>query len=119
MSDPSRGGSASVRDIADQLRQARDNVSSFTGGGATNANPDVQAQLDQERARRETAERSAQISERALSVFSGAGDIGQARIIVNTLHPGDSRTLAAIAEASNAGNDQQPSVTSPRTFLGL
>ncbi len=121
MSDPSRGGSASVRDIADQLRQARDNVSSFTGGGATNANPDVQAQLDQERARRETAERSAQISERALSVFSGAGDIGQARIVQNvyTLLPGDSRTLAAVADASNAGNDQQPSVTSPRTFLGL
>ncbi len=51
-SDPARGGVSAVRDIADQLAQARSNVASFAGGGG-NANVDLQAQLDQERVRRE------------------------------------------------------------------
>jgi TP901 family phage tail tape measure protein len=118
--DPARGGSASVRDIADQLKQARDNVASFsTAGTATNDNADLQAQLEQQRTRADTAERSQQISDRALSVFQGAGDIGSARIVINTLHPGDSRTLAAIADASVAGMSQQGSISSPRTYLGI
>lgn len=119
-SDPSRGGANAVRDIADQLAQARSNVASFTSGGASaNDNADLQAQLDQSREQTRIAQRTSEIDSRALSVFQGAGDIGQARIVINTLHPGDPQTLAAIADASVAGISQQASVTSPRTFLGI
>jgi hypothetical protein len=116
--DPARGGAAAVRDIAQQLAQARDNVASFTGGGV-NANADLQAQLDQAKEQARVAIREGEINRLGLATFQGAGDIGQAQIVIQTLHPGDPRTLAAIAEASNAGNSQQAAVTSPRTFLGI
>lgn len=118
--DPSRGGSSSIRDIADQVKQARDNVASFAGGSAGNDNADLQAQLEQQRTRADVATRSAQVSDRALGVFQGAGDIGMGpSITINTLHPGDPRTLAAIAGAAVGGMSQQAFVTSPRTNLGL
>lgn len=122
-SDPARGGAGAVRDIADRLKQARDNVASFTGGGAGNESADLQAQIEQQRRRADVAERSSEINAKALTVFQGAGDIGQARIVVNqnvnTLHPGDPQTLAAIADAAVGGISQQASRTSPRTDLGL
>jgi hypothetical protein len=41
------------------------------------------------------------------------------QIIVQTLHPGDSRTLDAIARAANAGNSQAGYVTAPRAGVGV
>ena len=122
--DPSRGGSSVIGDLADQVKQARDNVASFAGSGAgsstQNDSADLQAQINRERTLRETAENSARIANLGLSVFQGAGDIGSGtHITVNTLHPGDARTLAAIGDAATAGMSQQASRTSPRTFLGL
>ncbi|HET6502100.1 MAG TPA: phage tail tape measure protein [Amycolatopsis sp.] len=125
LSDPSRGGAAVIGDLADQVKQARDNVASFTsgGGGAANDNQDLQAQIEQQRTRADTAERNAQISSLALSVFQGAGDIGMGRpqLTQNNymLHPSDPQVLATIAGASVAGMSQQPFVTSSRTNLGL
>lgn len=126
LSDQSRGGASVIADLADQVKQARDNVASFAAGGtgSTNSDPDLQAQLDQQRTRAETAERDAQISARALSVFQASGDLGFGpRVVVNQtnqmLHPADPQVLSTIAGSAVAGMSQQAFVTSPRTNLGL
>lgn len=123
MTDPSRGGASVIGDLADQVKQARDNVASFAaagGAGTQNQSADLQAQIDQANRRADFAESAARVNAQALSVFQGAGDIGSgASITINTLHPGDPRTLAAIAGAAVGGMSQQPSVTSSRTTLGI
>ncbi len=121
-SDPSRGGSSSVRDIATALKQARDNVASFVSGGAsaTNENADLQAQIEQAKRRAEIAETTARVAQQSLSVFQGAGDIGYGMVQNNyMLHPADPAVLRAIGDAATAGIGQQPSVTSPRQATGL
>ncbi len=123
--DPSRGGAAAVRDLADQVKQARDNVASFTAGaGSSNENADVAAQLAQRDEQLRTAQREAEINARALSTFQGAGDIGSSgwRPItqnIYTLHPGDPATQRAIGDAAVSGMSYQASRPSPRTDLGL
>lgn len=126
VTDPSRGGPDVIASLAGQVKQARDDVASFTGsGGSTpNSNPDLQAQLDQANTRADIAERNAQISAQALTVFQGAGDLGIGpRVVVNQtnqmLHPADPQVLAALAGASVAGMSQQPAITTPRTILGI
>jgi hypothetical protein len=126
-----RGGFDVITDIAGQLKTARDNVTSLTsgGGGLTNDNPDLQAQLDQERARRVAAEDDARINRQALEVFGGGGDIGTGgrnamqaaggtTINVSTLHPGDPATLRAIGDAAAGGFGLQSSRPSPRVRVG-
>jgi TP901 family phage tail tape measure protein len=120
--DPSRGGAAAIRDVADRVAQARSNVASFAGGAATsNENADVQAQLEQAREVARVAQRESDINRLGLATFKGAGDIGMGgpRIIINTLHPGDPATLRAIGDAAVGGMSLQGSVSSPRTNLGL
>lgn len=123
LADPdNRGGSAAVSSVADALKQARDNVASFSSSGSQNADADLQAQLDQQRTRADAAERNAQINAQALSVFQGAGDIGQGPTMVQniyTMHPGDPRTNAIVADSAASGFSQQAARTTPRTNLGL
>ncbi len=123
ISDPSRGGASAVRDLADQVKQARDNVASFTAGGSGNDNADVSAQLAQRDEQLRVARRESEVNARALSTFQGAGDIGSAgwrpSITINTLHPGDPATVRAIGDAAVSGMSYQASRPSPRTDLGL
>lgn len=121
ISDPNRGGPAAIRDLADQVKQARDNVASFAGGGTSNDNADVQAQLEQEREAHRVTRRESEINRLGLATFQGAGDIGMGgpRIVIQTLHPGDPATLRAIGDAATAGIGLQPAVGSSRTSLGL
>ena len=123
MNDPSRGGPSAIADLAGQLKTARENLAAFTGGSAANDNADLQAQIDQQRQRADIAERNVQINAQALSVFQGAGDIGMGgpRIVqnINTLHPGDPRTLDAVASAAVGGMRQQAYVPKTRTSLGF
>jgi TP901 family phage tail tape measure protein len=116
-----RGGAASVADIADQLKQAQDNVASFTSAASANSDQNLQAQLDQANTALAVSEREAQINAQALTVFKGwnAQQQPAPNITIQTLHPGDPATLSAIAEASVAGMSLQAYQPSPRTVLGL
>lgn len=84
---------------------------------------DLQAQLAQANDRGAIATRAKILSDTTLSALGARGDIGGgfgtvrdagAGITINTLHPGDSRTLAAVAAAAAAGFGQQASVGSKR-----
>lgn len=84
-----------------------------SGGGSTGPSPDQQAILDQANKRASIAERANQLSSQFIQAAFGSGDIGSgnygnafgaaAGITINTLHPGDPRTLQAIAQAAAAG----------------
>lgn len=126
-----------------RLRRARisaptnaESQAGATGGGGTD--PDLQAQLDQANVRATVAQRTAGLSEAFIRTAFGSGDIGRGgsyawtaaggsgaafgpgmSITINTLHPGDSQTLAAIADAATAGMGQQGFVTSPRAVSGV
>ncbi len=122
-SSPARGGDSVIRDIADQVKQARDNVASFTGGTAAGLNEsgDLQAQIAQRDEQLRVARRESEINARALATFQGAGDIGMGgRVVQNiyTLHPGDPATLRAVGDAATAGQSLQPYVTSTRSTVG-
>ena len=121
-----RGGDSVIGDLADQVKQARDNVASFAGGGsAGNDNADLAAQLAQRDEQLRVAKRESEINARSLSVFQGTGDLGSAAwrpgITQNiyTLHPGDPATQRAISDAAVSGMDQQASRQSPRSDPGL
>jgi TP901 family phage tail tape measure protein len=122
IADPSRGGASVIGDLADQVKQARDNVASLTAGsGSTqNDNADLQAQINRANQRADTAENDARIANLGLKVFQGAGDIGSGFTQNNyMLHPSDPSVLATIGSASVAGMSQQAARQSPRTNLGL
>lgn len=128
--DPAhRGGDGAIADIAGQLKQAKDNLRSLTAGGGTNSDQDLQAQIDQANARTADAESRARIAEQFAAVAGGPGDIGaggpSARMaaaaptfIIQTLHPGDSGTLRAIADTSVAGFGLQGVRRAPRGSVG-
>lgn len=119
IADPSRGGAAAIRDVADQVKQARDNVASFAGGGASgNENADVAAQLAQRDEQLRVSRRDEQIASRALGVFQGFNGSGLTQNIY-TLHPGDPATLRAVGDAAAGGFNLQPFVSSPRQTTGL
>ena len=99
---------------------------------------DAQAMIDQANVRATVAQRAANLSEAFIRTAFGSGDIGSGgqwawtsaggsgaafgpgmSITINTLHPGDSQTLAAIANAATAGMGQQGFVTSPRAASGV
>ncbi len=131
-SDPAhRGGDDAIAEIAGQLKQAKDNLKSLTTGGTSNSNPDLQAQLDQANARAADAESRARISDQALTVFGGSGDIGAGgpnayaaaggvvvHQTINTLMPGDSATYRAVGEASVVGYGMQGVRRTPRGSIG-
>lgn len=120
-----------VADLAEQVARARDNLGSLTGGSGSNDNADVQAQIEQANQRTSDALEAARINRQALEVFGGAGDIGTGgfrnamaaaaaapNITINTLHPGDPRTLRAIGAAATAGQGLDGGRPSPRVTVG-
>lgn len=104
------------------VKTARENIKAFSSSSATNENADLQAQIDQQRARADLAEQNARLNAQALATFSGPNDIGTGwggvNLTVNTLHPGDPRTLTAIGQAAAAGFGFQGGISSPRTAVG-
>lgn len=114
--DIAKGAPAKViADVAGQLKAARDNLDSLNQTATEDAN--LQAQLEQQRSRADIAEANYRAQTDALRAFGSSGDIGTgqyanafgagANITINTLHPGDPQTLAAIASASSRSFDQQ------------
>ena len=111
-----------ITELAELVQSARENVRSFSSSGASNENADLQAQIDQQRARADLAEQNARLNAQALATFSDPNDIGTGwggvNLTVNTLHPGDPRTLTAIGQAAAAGFGFQGGISSPRTAVG-
>lgn len=132
-SDPARGGSPSIRAIADLVKTARDNVESLTTGNGKNDNADLQAQLDQERTARRISDENARIANQAVAVFGSSGDIGSGgvnargaaagapQMVQNNymLHPSDPSVLSAIGSAATAGISLQGLRRSPREKVGV
>jgi TP901 family phage tail tape measure protein len=130
LAEPSvRGGDESVTAIAESLKNARSNLTSLTGGGGTNENADVQAQIEQQKARAEAAEATVRVQEGVISAFGGPGDIGAgganargaaAGVTQNiyTLHPADPATLTAIGAAATAGISYQGGRQATRINVG-
>jgi TP901 family phage tail tape measure protein len=125
-----RGGDEAIIQIAGALKTAQGNLASFSGGG-TNENADLQAQIDQQKARAEAAEATVRVQEGALEVLGGPGDIGAggrtaagaaAGITINQtnnmLHPGDPNVLRAIGKAAIAGVEFQGVRLASRLQLG-
>lgn len=118
-SDPARAGG--VKDLADAVLQARQNVKALTTGSGSVDNADLQAQLDQRTRERDEARGTLQTERASFGVLNNAGDLGYGPTVVNninTLHPGDSRTLDALAGATAAGFSQQPYRPSQRETVG-
>ncbi len=118
----SRGvGAAGVRDLADSLKTARDNVASLTTGTAVNDDADVQAQVDQQRTRAERAEAEVRLAGQIQRTFSGPGDIGSGSAVtlnINTLHPGSPAVASALAAAAAAGFGYQNPRAATRERVG-
>jgi TP901 family phage tail tape measure protein len=121
--------SSLIKEAADDVLSARNDLKSLTDiVGPNGTSPDLQAQLDQANRRADVATETARIATGALDVFSGAGDLGfgpgfasgrGVHIEVNTLHPGDPRTLDAIGRAATAGQSLRTTRQSPRVRVGL
>lgn len=116
-----------ITDLASQLKSAQDNVKSITDSVNT-PSADQQAIIDRQQGIIELATKNAQANATALAVFSGSGDIGmgggnawqavQPNITINTLHPGDPGTLAAIASAATSGMALQNGINSSKLTVG-
>jgi hypothetical protein len=136
------GSPAYRSSVTDELTQDFGVLASITQGStgaggsvAASAAPtaDEQAIIAQLQSQLAIQTRASGLSDAALRVFGGSGDIGSGgyanawgaaqgpgqTINVYTLHPGDPQTLGAIADASNAGNGLQPSISSSRTAVNL
>jgi TP901 family phage tail tape measure protein len=116
-----------IKELAGQLANARSNLESLAGGGGSNENPNVQAQITQANERAEAAQQQAQTAERALQVLQGSGDIGSgganataATVIINqnNMHPADPAVLKQIGAAAAAGFGYQGGRPSPRIQVG-
>lgn len=117
-------GNDAITDIADQLKTARENLSSLTGGGGGNDNPDLQAQLEQEKQRSAALAEGNRTQSALLGALTSSNDVGiglgnQQSFYISTLHPGDPATLRAIGDAAVSGIGLQPIKTSPRQTLGV
>jgi TP901 family phage tail tape measure protein len=115
-----------IKELADQVAQARSNLSSLTGGGGSNENADVQAQLTQANERTQVAEQQRQTAERALQVFGGSGDIGSGgrnavQSVTNNfsvMHMGTPAVQAQMADMVVAGLGYQGGRPNPRVRVG-
>lgn len=126
---------ASNTRLARQQSTAQSNAEIQAGTTAGGQDPDLQAQLDQANERARVATRGQGLSDAFIRSAFDVGDIGSGgptawqaaggrfapgvHVTINTLHPGDSQTLAAIADAATQGLGQQGFVTSPRAVSGL
>ena len=121
--------------LARQQSTAQSNAEIQAGTAAGGQDPDLQAQLDQANERARVATRGQGLSDAFIRSAFDVGDIGSGaptawqaaggrfapgvHVTINTLHPGDSQTLAAVADAATQGLGQQGFVTSPRAVSGL
>lgn len=110
-----------VKDLADQLRTARDNVTSLTSpaGTVANDNQDLQAQIDQANARAQLAEQNAALNARLWGVWNGPGDLGTSVVVnMNMLTGADPRVARSAADAVVGGLGYQRGQPSPRVGVG-
>lgn len=126
---------STMRGYQDQLNAAP-NVADSSGDSSGSADPgtisdDAQAQIDQLNQKLGVANYAAAIANAQYGALTGPGDIGMGgpnalatasggpNIYIQTLHPADPRTLAAIGDAATRGQALQPFVTSPRLALNI
>lgn len=118
-----------ITEVAQALKSTRDEIGQLAGAAAGgSSDPDLQAQLEQSRAREAAASQRAQIAEGALTVFGSSGELGvlpagrsapAPQIVIQTLHPGDPNTLRAVGDAATGGQSLQGSRRATREFVGL
>jgi hypothetical protein len=87
-----------ITDLAGQLKTAKDNVAAFTGTGPGNANPDLQAQLDQANARIADLQQTTQIN--------ATGAAGVQGLHRRRHRPGSDRPDAAPRRPRDAARDR-------------
>jgi hypothetical protein len=133
LSNPAISGSnADYVTVANAIAGVNSQLASFASAGPT---ADQSAQIQQLQQQLAIQTRATGLSDAALQVFGGSGDIGSGgyanavrsaqgsgpTIVQNNymLHPGDPAVLRTIAEASNSGNSMQPSIPSSRTTVNL
>lgn len=126
-----RGGADTIAQVAGQLKNARDNIKSLTGGGTTNSNPDLQAQLDQANARIDAERQNSQVLAAAVQAFGGPGDIGTGRagnaygaaqgptIVFQSYVPPSPSEARRLGEYTTSGLDLQGAIQSPRIQVGI
>lgn len=121
-----RGGEETIKNIAQQVAQARSNARSLIEGVGENSNQDLQAQLAQANERAEVEKQRADINEQFVRVAGGSGDIGQggpnasAAVIQNNymLHPSDPAVLQTIGAAAVGGIGYQNGRRAVRVNVG-
>jgi hypothetical protein len=124
-----------ISEATSGINDATAAIAALNGTGDTAQSPDQQALLAQATTNAATAARAQKVAESLLSVFTGSGDLGRGgytalgallglggqgpfasnglarlggtTVVVNTLHPGDTRTLDAIGRAATAGQSLQ------------
>jgi hypothetical protein len=116
--------------VAAELKNVNSQLAGFASAGPT---ADQSAQILQLQQQLAVQTRAAGLSDAALQVFGGSGDIGSGgyataarsaqgsgpTIIINTLHPGDPAVYAAIGDAATTGMNAQASIPSSRTTVNL
>ncbi len=137
LKDFDRGGQFSIEDAQLDTSELDKTVAELNGTKAvvnstvdalSSPSADQQAIIDRQQGIIELATKNAQANATALAVFTGSGDIGmgggnawqaaQPNITINTLHPGDPGTLAAIASAATSGMALQNGINSSKLTVG-
>lgn len=121
--------SGAIRDAARDVKSARDELAGLAGGGTSSAsvadNPDLQAQLDQERQRRQVTDNALRLSEAALATFGPAGSTppgssGNALTVnVNSLVPPNRQWIDEIGRLATDGQGSQGYRQAPRERIGV
>lgn len=99
--------------LADAISGVRSQISGLdTTSADSGPTQDQQAILDQQTARTTAAQAAADANAALIKTLLSSGDLGLAgapgpNIIIQTLHPGDPATLAAVGDAALAGFGQQ------------
>lgn len=109
-----------ITELADAVASARSNLQSLTGTGS-NDNADLQAQIDQQRARADREAENNRFNAAALSAFTGSGDIGFGRnVTVNfpSVVPYSPEQAQRVAGIAASGFGYQRPVGSPRLSVG-
>lgn len=123
-----RGVSSSgIADLANRVKQERDNLESFSTGSSVNDDPDLQAKLDQERERNRVLSAESLFNKQALQVFGGAGDLGlggpigrgATNFIIQSYVPPTPAEARRLADYTVGGMTYQPAVQSPREKVGI
>ena len=109
------GDPAAIADWAGKLRGARDRLADLSRG--PDPTPDLQAQLEQQKAKTAVAERKAALQGGFISTMQGLGDLGSGIVLVQNnqmLHPADPNVMREVGRAAAAGFSYQGYVSSSR-----